>query len=136
MIILDTNVLSELLRPRPAQQVLAWLDAQDPDEVCTTVVSVQESFYGAELVSDPRHRQLLLDRLELLYEPLAVLPYDETSARYTAVLLSRARLSGRSIHQADAQIAGIALRHDAILATRNTKDFADTPVEVRDPWQA
>jgi predicted nucleic acid-binding protein len=135
VIILDTNVLSELLRPRPAEQVLGWLDAQNPDDLCTTVVSVQESFFGAECLSDIR-RQALLERLEALYEGLPVLPYDETSARYTAVLLARARSSGRAMHQADAQIAGIALRHEATLATRNTKDFAHSAVSLHDPWLA
>ena len=63
-----------------------------------------------------------------------MLPYDETCARYTAVILARALAHGRAMHQADAQIAGIALRHDTALATRNTSDFAHTGVALIDPW--
>ncbi len=135
MIILDTNVLSELLRREPEKMVVQWVDAQPVGELVTTAITVQESFYGAELVDQPR-RIALVNALERLFDELTVVPYDETCARYTAVVLARARLGGRPMHQADAQIAGIALRHGATLATGNTRDFALTGVTLHDPWSA
>lgn len=135
MIVLDTNVLSEMIRSRPDERVLAWLGARPAEELCTTAVSVQESFFGAEVLPDSVRKRELLARLESLYESIPVLPYDETCARYTAVILARTRTKGQPMHQADAQIAGIALRHGAELATRNISDFAHSGVTVLDPWR-
>lgn len=137
MIILDTNVLSELLRPRPDSRVVEWLDAQPEDTLFTTAITMQESFYGAELLSDSSRKSALISRLERLYASILagrVLPFDEFDARYTAVLLARSRAAGRTLHQADAQIAGIALRHDATLATRNIRDFPHAQLTLCNPW--
>ena len=137
MIILDTNVLSELLRPRPDRAVIEWLDAQPQDELFTTAITVQESFYGAELLGDQARKSALISRLEQLYASILagrVLTFDELDARYTAVLLAHSRAAGRTLHQADAQIAGIALRHGAILATRNTRDFPHAHLALCNPW--
>lgn len=137
MIILDTNVLSEILRPRPDSRVVEWLDAQPEDTLFTTAITVQESFYGAELLSDSNRKSALISRLERLYASILagrVLPFDELDARYTAVLLAHSRAAGRTLHQADAQIAGIALRHSATLATRNTRDFPPAQLTLCNPW--
>lgn len=134
MIILDTNVVSEVVKPRPDSTVVNWLNHNLEGNICTTSISVQESFYGTELIVDVTRREALRGQLEQLYERLVVLPYDETCARFTVVLLARARLSGHPMHPHDAQIGGIALRHGATLATRNVRDFAHTPVAVVNPW--
>jgi predicted nucleic acid-binding protein len=137
VIILDTNVLSELLRPLPDSRVAEWIDSQPEDELFTTAITVQESFYGAELLSDSNRKSALISRLERLYANILtgrVLPFDELDARYTAVLLARSRAVGLTLHQADAQIAGIALRHGATLATRNVRDFPHAQLTLCNPW--
>lgn len=139
MIILDTNVLSELLRPRPDARVREWFAARREDELYTTAITVQESFYGAELLPESVRRSALLARLERLYADILsarVLPFDGVSARYTAVVLAHSRAKSAAMHQADAQIAGIALQHGATLATRNTSDFITTPVSLCNPWDS
>ena len=137
MIILDTNVLSELLRPRPDGRVIAWFDAQPEEELFTTAITVQESFYGAELLPDSPRKSSLMSRLEQMYDEIfagRILPFDDISARYTAVLLGHSRRNGVTIHQANAQIAGIVAQHGAALATRNTRDFERAHIRIADPW--
>lgn len=138
MIILDTNVLSEFIRARPEPRVTQWLSDQAPSRIYTTAVNLQECFYGAELLDQPA-QSLLIGRLEVLFESVIggrVLSFDEVSARYCAVLLSRRRRAGRPLEQADAQIASICARHGATLATRNVTDFIDTGVSIVNPWDA
>lgn len=137
MIVLDTNVLSEFIRPRPDAIVTEWLNTHAPTEIHTTAVNLQECFYGAELL-DPSARSSLTARLEILFETVIggrVLGFDEISARYCAVILSRRRQVGRPLEQADGQIASIVARHGATLATRNTRDFIDTGVSLVNPWE-
>jgi predicted nucleic acid-binding protein len=134
MIILDTNVLSELIKPEPESKVLAWLGRQSESSIVTTAVNVQESFFGVELLTDGARKTRLTEALERMYDGLTVLALDEISARYTAVLLAKSQASGHAMHPSDAQIGGISLRYGALLATRNTRDFAHTPVSLVDPW--
>ncbi|RBY77754.1 VapC toxin family PIN domain ribonuclease [Geodermatophilus sp. TF02-6] len=138
MIVLDTNVISELVRPRPAARVTEWLDVPLVREVHVSAVTVAEIEYGLARLPDGRRRRELRTRVDRLldrYFPRRVLPFDSAAAqRYGTVMASRERL-GRPIEIADAQIAAICLHHDAALATRNTRDFEDLGLTLIDPWE-
>ena len=138
MIILDTNVISELARQLPDTGVLAWLDSLEISEVATTAVTAAELRYGvARLPDGHRKRELTVVIRGILAEDFygRVLPFDErASIRYADVVTGRERI-GRPIGVADAQIAAICRDSDATLATRNTADFEETGIELVDPWK-
>jgi predicted nucleic acid-binding protein len=138
VIILDTNVISELARQIPDSGVLAWLDSQEIAEVATTAVTAAELRYGvARLPDGHRKRELAVVIREILTEDFygRVLPFDvRASVRYADVVTGRERI-GRPIGVADAQIAAICRDSGAILATRNTADFEETGIELIDPWK-
>lgn len=136
MILLDTNVISELIRPDPEPAVLHWIRTREP-EIGTTVITVQELMFGVELLGDTERSRQLRSACEAVFDRLGprILPLTTTSARYAAVAMAHRRAIGRPIASADAQIAGIALAHGASLATRNTRDFAGLPLDVVDPWR-
>lgn len=138
MIILDTNVLSELTRQAPDEGVLAWLDALPADQIATTAVTVAELLYGVARLPDGRRKQGLLAAVHaLLDEDLRgrVEPFDARAADRYAIVATTRELLGRPISVAEAQIAAICHARNARLATRNVKDFEDTGIDVVDPWQ-
>ena len=138
MIILDTNVLSELIRPVPDRAVLAWLDAMPAAEVATTAITAAELLYGVARLPEGRRRTALTGAVHaMLAEDLAgrVEPFDARAADRYAVVVTRRERLGLPIGIADAQIAAICLARRCILATRNTKDFTDTDVELINPWE-
>lgn len=137
MIVLDTNVVSEVIRPVPEARVLRWLDAQAPEALSITAVTVGEIVHGVARLPEGRRR----DRLAALVEEHVtttfagrVLPYDADAARVGGTLLALRERAGRPMSLADAQIAAICRVHGATLATRNVRDFAATGVDVVDPW--
>ncbi len=135
MIILDTNVLSELLRPRPSAVVTRWVDAQP--HPFTTAITIQECFYGIELLASELRGRELAARLEVILDHVfraRILPFSAIAARHTAVVIAHRRRIGRPISTTDAQIAGISLEHRATLATRNTRDFAGMRLDLANPW--
>lgn len=138
MIILDTNVISELTRRVPDPGVLSWLDALPAGDVATTAVTAAELRYGvAGLPGGHRKRELTVAVRGLLTDDFygRVLPFDErASARYADIVADRERL-GRPIGVADALIASICRDLGATLATRNTADFEETGIEVVNPWR-
>ena len=138
MIILDTNVISELARQAPDPGVLAWLDSLDISDVATTAVTAAELRYGVvRLPEGHRKRELTVVIRGILAEDFhgRVLPFDErASVRYADIATGRERI-GRPIGVADAQIAAICRDVGANLATRNTADFEETGIELIDPWK-
>ena len=137
MIILDTNVISELTRPVPEPKVLAWLEAQAGDALFTTAISRGEMIYGACILSAGRRRAKLLEEVEAIFSiDMAgrVLSYDEAAADAHARFAALRRTQGRPTSQSDAMIAGIALSLGATLATRNVKDFDGFGIALIDPW--
>ncbi len=138
MIILDTNVISELLRPLPDSGVLGWLDSLEISQVATTAVTAAELRCGvARLADGHRKRELAVAVRGILAEDFygRVLPFDErASTRYADIVTGRER-AGRPIGVADAQIAAICRDSGATLSTRNTADFEGTGVELIDPWK-
>ena len=138
MIVLDTNVISELARQAPDPGVLSLLDSLEVSDVATTAITAAELRYGvARLSEGHRKRELTVVIRGILTEDFhgRVLPFDErASVRYAEIVIGRERV-GRPIGVADAQIAAICRDLEAILATRNTADFEEAGVELIDPWK-
>lgn len=138
MIILDTNVLSEMMKQKPEPRVAAWMAARPRTSLFTTAITQAELLYGVALLPVGRRRDELRDAVHMLFDvDLAgyVLPFDSASARAFADIAAARRRSGLPISQADAQIAAIARSRDASVATRNISDFEGCGFVVHNPWQ-
>ncbi len=138
MILLDTNVLSELMRPIPDPTVLAWLDRYDKDDVFVSAITEAEILRGIALLPNGKRRTNLAEIAKTMFtEDFADrrLSFDSTAARRYAELTAHCHRTGRPISVEDAQIAAIALCHGLALATRNTRDFtAITGLTLFNPW--
>ncbi|MEU7572909.1 type II toxin-antitoxin system VapC family toxin [Micromonospora sp. NPDC049240] len=137
MIVLDTNVVSELMRAEPAPAVLAWLRRSSSAGLYTTAVTVAEIRFGIARLPQGQRRESLHQSANEIFAafPRQVLPFDLAAAGAYADVVAGREMLGRPIDGFDAQIAAICRTQVATLATRNTKDFADTGIEVTDPWQ-
>lgn len=137
MIVLDTNVLSALMRREPEALVVAWLDRQPADSIWITSITLFEARFGLALLPRGRRRQALESAFDrLLADDLEnrVLDFDSAAAAAAASLAAERKKAGRPVDMRDTQIAGIALARRATLATRNVRHFADLQVPVTDPW--
>jgi predicted nucleic acid-binding protein len=138
MIVLDTNVVSEVLKPNPATTVLDWLASYPASELFTTSITEAEIRYGVALLPAGKKRNALAKAVgEVFLEDLEgrILPFDSNCARAYAEIASKRRALGRPISQLDAQIGSIAFSHAATIATRNTSDFEHCGVPVVNPWR-
>ena len=139
MIILDTNVLSALMRTVPDAHVVAWLDRQPADSVWITSISLFEAYLGLALLPSGRRRRTLEAAFaRLLQEDLEnrVLDFDSAAATEAASLAAVRQKNGRPVDLRGTQIAGIALARRATLATRNVRHFRDLRILIVDPWAA
>lgn len=137
MIILDTNVISELMRRDPDAAVMAWVGEQPMAGVFTTTLTQAEIFYGLALLPAGRRRDDLLAAARPMFDvDLAgrVLPFDTDAAVVYPEIAAGRKHDGKPISQIDAQIAAIVRSRGARLATRNVRDFADCGITVVDPW--
>lgn len=137
MIVVDTNVLSALMRSAPDLQVVTWLDRQPAESVWITSITLFEARLGLALLPKGRRRQHLEAALaRLLEEDLEnrVLDFDSAAATRAASLAAERQKAGRPVDMRDTQIAGIVLARRATLATRNVRHFGDLAVPVVDPW--
>jgi predicted nucleic acid-binding protein len=137
MIVLDTNVLSESLRPTPHAQVLAWLTGQPRAALFTTTVTRGEIFYGIRLLPEGRRRQALWGATQAIFsEDFSgqVLNFDDAAADAYATIAASRKQGGLPISQFDAMIAAITYSRGATLATRNVKDFMNCGIDIIDPW--
>jgi toxin FitB len=137
MIVLDTNVLSETLRPKPAEAVSRWMRAQSLTTLFTTAICEAEIFYGLASMPAGRRRSALERAMASIFEEVfldRILPFDSAAARAFAAIAAARRRLGRPIAQFDAQIAAIAYSRGAAVATRNVEDFADCGIKVISPW--
>ncbi len=137
MIIADTNVVSELMRPSPSRQVRDWVSAQAPGGLCTTAITVAEIRYGLERLADGRRKQSLLSAATEVFAAFSgyIQPFDADAAIWYATIVARRDRLGLPIDGFDAQIAAICRTRGAALATRNAKNFRETGIGVIDPWQ-
>lgn len=139
MIILDTNVLSELLRPSPSPVVEHWLSNQRSSSVFIATITKAEVLYGVRILPDGKRRDALEAAMGAIFSDDfggRVLPFDEEAAERYATIAAHRRQIGRPISQFDAQIAAIAVCRGADLATRNVGDFEETGVTIVNPWRA
>jgi hypothetical protein len=139
MIILDTNVLSALMRATPDVSIVAWLDGQPAESVWITSITLFEAHLGLSLLPDGARRRALEAAFErVLHADLEhrVLDFDGVAAVEAATLAARRQRAGRRVDLRDTQIAGIAVARRATVATRNLRHFADLDVPVVDPWAA
>lgn len=138
MIVLDTNVLSELMRPSPNENVVRWLDNQVSSDVALTSITVAEILYGIERLPEGKRRssfaEAAADLLENEFAGL-ILPFCAQSAACYATEAASAEQKGLSVSMADTQIAVICITHNATLATRNIRDFENFPLALINPWQ-
>ena len=135
---LDTNVVSELMRARPDASVLRWIDAQSPSALWLNSVVVSELLYGVtKLPKGKRKEQLITAVAAMVDEDFAgrVLSFDvDAAAQYASLVVMREN-AGLSVSMADAQIAAICLAHGATLATRNTKHIEGLGLTLINPWR-
>lgn len=138
MTILDTNVLSALMRQIPDEHVVAWLDQQPRSSIWTTSISVLEVRFGLQIMPTGKRRSLLVQAFEALLDKIGqrVAAFDTTAAQHTGDLMALRHKKGCPGDLRDTMIAGIALAHRATLATRNTVHFGDLEVPVVNPWSA
>ncbi|WP_377154823.1 type II toxin-antitoxin system VapC family toxin [Roseateles sp. UC29_93] len=137
MILLDTNVVSEPLKPRPSAAVLGWLNAQDPWDLHISTITVAELFAGVEVLPKGNRRSGLQRLIERELLPLfegRILPFDESAAREFGKIVGLGKAKGRPVKFDDGAIAAIAKANRMTVSTRNIKHFETTGVHVVDPW--
>jgi len=137
VIILDTNVLSEALRPAPAPRVIDWLSRQASTSLFVTTVTQAEILYGIAILDPGRRRDDLQSAAVAMFaEDFAgrIVGFDVDAAPVFAAIAAERRQLGKPISQFDAQIAAIARSRGAAVATRNIRDFEACDIELIDPW--
>lgn len=138
MVVLDTNVVSELMRDHPNREVIVWLDELPTRELYVTAVTEAEILTGIAFLPQGKRRRGLASAATRLFTDLfanRVLPFDSEAARAYATIMAARRSVGRPAPQADCQIAAIARSRAMSVATRNVGDFEGTGIEVIDPWR-
>lgn len=139
MIVLDTNILSEMMRDAADANVLAWLDGLPAADMFTTAISIAELRFGIEALPDGGRKTALRTRFDAVVDEdfaARILAFDAAAAEVYGVLAATLRRSGRPIGVADAMIAAIAHREGAPVATRNVRHFEMTGVEIVNPFAA
>ncbi len=136
MIILDTNVLSELMKAHPSVALIRWADSRPPEPVATTAVTIGEIFAGLSALPNGRRKSGLIEAFESVLDEIIgdILPYDQEAAETYGVLHARLRGVGSPIGISDTMIAAITLTHQATLITRNLKHFKNCGIEIIDPF--
>ena len=137
MIVLDTNVVSALMRDPVEFKVVEWLDRQDTSAIFLSAISLQELRYGVLRLPAGRRRSELNEKLQLVLEeilPGRIVPFDREAAEATSRLQAAREARGRTVEPPDAQIAGIAIARRASICTRNVRYFEDAGVPVVNPW--
>ncbi|MDE0160146.1 MAG: type II toxin-antitoxin system VapC family toxin [Acidimicrobiaceae bacterium] len=139
MIVLDTNVVSELMRPTPAPSVEEWVASRDGASLFLTAVAEAELRYGVLVMPAGHRRDVVSAALDaMLLEDFGgrVLPFDSAAANAYAAIAAARRAIGRPVCQSDAQIAAIARSRSMSVATRNIRDFEEMEVDLMNPWTA
>ena len=138
MVVVDTNVLSELMRPTPDTVIASWVGERATSSLHLTAISEAELRFGLAIMPPGRRRDGLTEGLErMLRTGFAnrVLPFDSAAASAYAEIAAARRAMGRPMPEADCQIAAIARSRDMAVVTRNVRDFADAGIDVIDPWE-
>ena len=138
MIVLDTNVISALMRREPEKPVVKWLDAQPAASVWITAITVMEIRFGLQTMPKGRRQEALIRAFELMLKSMIegrIASFDTEAGLHAAELMAQRKRKGRPAEVRDTMIAGIVLANRATLATRNTQHFADLPLKVINPWE-
>jgi hypothetical protein len=138
MIVLDTNVISALMRKQPEQPVVKWLDAQPAASVWITAITVMEIRFGLQTMPKGRRQDALIRAFGLMLKSMIegrIASFDAEAGSQAAELMAQRKRRGRPAEVRDTMIAGIVLANRATLATRNTQHFEDLPVTVINPWK-
>ena len=138
MIVLDTNVISALMRTEPEKPVVKWLDAQPAASVWISAITVMEIRFGLQTMPKGRRQEVLLRAFELMLKSMIegrIASFDAEAGLHAAELMAQRKRKGRPAEVRDTMIAGIVLAHRATLATRNTQYFEDLSVTVINPWK-
>ncbi len=138
MIILDTNVVSELMRPNPAESVVEWVSRQDTSNLYLSTITEAELRYGVEIMPAGRRRDGLHAAMEAMFREDftgRILPFDRSSAQSYAMIAAEKRSAGHPINHGDCQIAAIARSMGASVGTRDVSDFTGCDIEVVNPWR-
>ena len=139
VILVDTNVLSAMMRIADEPTVERWFDAQPPESIWTTTITIFEIRFGLALLAPGRRRDRLNEAFDRAIDDILdgrVLPFDRIAAETAAAIAARQRQIGRPVEIRDVQIAGIAAARKATLATRNTRHFENLGIILIDPWHA
>jgi len=139
VIILDTNVISELMKVAPAAAVFGWVGSLRGDFLFTTALNQAEVMFGIEILPIGRKRDSLRDsakRMFAQYFQDRILPFDTNAARRYADIVAHRQSAGRRIDKFDAQIVSVAAHHNMAVATRDVAGFEDCGVQVINPWNA
>ncbi|MEO3386631.1 type II toxin-antitoxin system VapC family toxin [Mesorhizobium sp. CAU 1741] len=138
MLVLDTNVVSELFRPSPAPAVVDWYVSQFPEDLFVTAITKAECLLGVELMAAGRRRDGLASAIKTFYEDrliTPVLPFGALEAEHFVEIVVYRRSTGRRIGEFDAQIAAITRSRGFSIVTRNVDDFTECGVTVINPWE-
>ena len=138
MIVLDTNVISALMRREPEKPVVKWLDAQPAASVWITAITVMEIRFGLQTMPKGRRQDALISAFEMMLKSMIegrIASFDAEAGIQAAELMAQRKRKGRPAEVRDTMIAGIVLANRATLATRNTQHFEDLPVTVINPWK-
>jgi predicted nucleic acid-binding protein len=137
MIVLDTNVISEAMKPRPHPAVQAWLDAQVAETLHLTSITMAEVLFGMRIMPTGKRKNVLAQMLDGLMELFAgrVLAFDAGAARHYAELAAAAQAAGKGFPRPDAYIAAIAFAHGFTVATRDASPFEAAGLTVINPWE-
>lgn len=138
MTILDTNVVSEIMRPAPNAMVVRWMATQNSEDLYTTSVTMGEVLYGIELLPSGKRQESLRAGAERIFRVVftdRVLSFEARAAREFSTIASTRKKRGRPISELDAQIAAIARVHGAVVATRDARGFEGCGVRVVNPWE-
>lgn len=139
MIIIDTNVVSEVMRPAPNEWVGAWLREQPAEKLHVTAITSAELLYGLALMPDGRRKHALAHAIQTFFEDWIhnpILPFQDDDAVHYARLSASRRKLGRPVRELDGQIAAIATSYGFAVATRNVHDFEGCGIRVINPWEA
>ena len=139
MLLIDTNVISELWKVEPDPRVLAWIDAQTVETLYLSSITVAELRFGLAIMPEGKRRSIYQDRLERQVLPVfadRVLPFDLNASQAYSVLMARAKAEGKAISNADGYIAATASAHGLIVVTRDVAPFQAAALTVINPWKA
>lgn len=137
MIILDTNVICELMKPSPMPNVVSWIDNQDATELFISAITIAEISYGITVLPDGNRKRTLEESFNKTLNDAfkhRILSFDESAAHSYGKIMGHRKLIGRPLSIPDGQIAAIAIMHNFSIATRNIRDFSDCEIEIVNPF--